>query len=640
MLTQISFALVNGITSAMAVFLVAAGVTLIFGILRILNFAHGSFFMLGAYIALSLLGVQPGSLLLFLGVAILAGLAVAVFGLAANAVVFSRLRGLDEGTTLIATFALLLVCDGLVKFVWGLNYVSVPPPRELGGFFTIGRVFIPYYSLLIIALGVLIFVILDVVFHRLWIGKLVRALSIDPWMTTNLGINVPRIYAGVVVAAFFLAGLGGALLLPNQTLSPSLSGTYLLQAFVVVIIGGLGNVRGAFIASLILGLVDSLNFVVLPNVPGIAIYFAMVAFLIWRPQGLLTVADKASGEVELTQHAPEPEILLPRPARVGLLIAIAASLLLVPWWASPTLMFVIGLTLAGTVFALSWNLLFGYAGIATFGHAAFFAIGAYLVGYLLKSVPGIPFPVMLLFAVVVGATIAALVGLIALRRASGIALAILTLALSEILRMLIGYAEFLGSEDGLAGIPRPSLGGFGWTLSLADSSAYYLFMCVASGICILVLYLLTISRFGRVLKAIRQDPQRTEFLGVDIQRYRLLAFMIAGAVAAFAGAIQAPWTRIVTPELANYLHSTQPMLSALLGGTGYFWGPVVGSAAFSGLDHITRTLPGLADIIVGGFLLLVILIAPTGILGLLAHVLGSRLPQATNAAASVRKARA
>jgi len=640
MFTQISFALVNGITSAMAVFLVAAGVTLIFGILRILNFAHGSFFMLGAYIGFSFLGVQPGPVLLFLGVAIFAGLVVSAFGLLVNTVVFSRLRGLDEGTTLIATFALLLVCDGLVKIVWGLNYVSVPPPSELGGFVTVGRVFIPYYSIFIIALGAAVFIVLDVVFHRLWIGKLVRALSMDAWMTTNLGINVPRIYAGVVVAAFFLAGLGGALLLPNQTLSPSLSGTYLLQAFVVVIIGGLGNIRGAFVASLILGLVDSLNFVVLPNVPGIAIYFAMVAFLIWRPHGLLAAAETASGEVELAQHAPEPQIVLPRAARFALLFAVAAGLLLVPWWASQTLMFLIGLTLAGALFALSWNLLFGYAGIATFGHAAFFAIGAYLTGYLLKSASGIPFLAVLLVAVIVGAAVAAAVGLLALRRTSGIALAILTLALSEILRMLIGYADFLGSDDGLAGIPRPTLGFLGWHADLTASTDYYLFMCIATGACVIALNLLTISRFGRVLKAIRQDPQRTEFLGIDIHRYRLLAFMIAGAVAAFAGAIQAPWTRIVTPELANYLHSTQPMLSALLGGTGSFWGPIVGSVAFSGLDYVTRTLPGLADIIVGGFLLAVILIAPTGILGLAPRVFGRRARGAGIAAGAVRKAEA
>src|SRR5690606_28847229 len=157
LLTQIAFALINGLTSSMAVFLVAAGVTLIFGILKILNFAHGSFFMIGAYVGLSFMGMQPSSVLMFIAMSILAGVVVGARGLAANLVGLRWLRGLYEATTLIATFSLLLIFDGLVKLIWGLNYTSMRPPGFLGGFNQFGPIFLPTYAAFIIVTGIVVF---------------------------------------------------------------------------------------------------------------------------------------------------------------------------------------------------------------------------------------------------------------------------------------------------------------------------------------------------------------------------------------------------------------------------------------------------------------------------------------------------
>ncbi|MDP3135736.1 MAG: hypothetical protein Q8N17_05305, partial [Burkholderiaceae bacterium] len=422
MFTEMAFAIVNGLTTGMAVFLVAAGLTLVFGILKILNFAHGSFFMIGAYLAFSLVGSSSPSLAAYIGASIAGGAIVGVLGWIADLTVLRRIRHYEEALTLIATFALLMFADGMVKLLWGTEFYSVNPPSELSGSFQFGAIAIPTYSLFIIGLGVAIYAALELVIHRMWIGKLVQALAHDSWMSGLVGINVPVMFTAAVIAAFALAGLAGGLLLPNQSLSPVLSHTYMLHAFVVVIIGGLGNVRGAFLAAIILALVESLNSVLLPGQPGLAIYIAMVGFLLWRPHGLLGTpgGGHSHGMAAIGSGLTYSPSM---PARVLIAAAAVVCFVSVPLWANQGLLFVFGILLIDALFALSWNLLFGYAGLAAFGHAAFFAIGAYLAGVVLKEAPQWPFLLVLLGATLCGAAVALLVGVLAIRRTAGIALA-------------------------------------------------------------------------------------------------------------------------------------------------------------------------------------------------------------------------
>jgi len=623
-LNEFAFALINGLANGMAVFLVAAGLTLVFGILKILNFAHGGFFMIGAYVAFTVSGRDNASGFLYLAAAIVAGGAVAALGWAADRAIFRRLRQVDEAYSLIATFALLMVCSGAVKLIWGLDYRSISPPDAWAGAVQIGPLFVPSFSLLVFGLGVVVFILLDLAIHRMWFGKIVQCIAHDQWMAGVIGFNVPAIFTGSVIAAFFLAGFAGGLLLPNQALSPELAGSFLLQAFVVVIVGGLGNIRGAFIAAFALGVVESLNSVLMPTYPGFAIYIAMIAFLLWRPDGLLAHRKDDGAAAPAASLPPPPAIAIPPATKWMAGLIAAAAFLSVPLWAHEGLLFIAGLTLIEAVFALSWNLLFGFAGLATFGHAAFFAVGAYLVGFALKSALGVPFPLLLLMAAALGAAAALLVGSIAIRRTAGIAMAILTLAVSELVRLTIIRTHALGRDDGLSAIPRPSID-FGFAiLDLSSSRAYYLFLFCVCATAAAILWALTQNHFGRVLRSIRQDPARTEFLGVPAMRYRLTAFAVAGAAAALAGGLQAPWSQIVTPDAANYLHSTQPMLNALLGGVDFFWGPAVGAVLFSALAYTLRNLPGLSELITGGTLLVVVLAAPSGILGSLAAMAGRR----------------
>lgn len=305
-------------------------------------------------------------------------------------------------------------------------------------------------------------------------------------------------------------------------------------------------------------------------------------------------------------------------------MAIGALLVVLLFFApeliNPGLLFILGMTLIQSVFALSWNLLFGYTGLASFGHAGFYAIGAYFTGAALRYDFQLPFVVTLLIGGALGALVAYIIGVVALKRLTGIFLAVLTVALTEAMGKVIGFTPALGEQDGLGNIPRPIIELGVATLDLTHSNDYYRFLLVACLIIVGGLWWVVHSRLGRTFRAIREDADRARFIGIDVARYRVISFMISGGTAALAGALSAPWTRIVTLDQVNWLASTQPMLNSLLGGFTSFWGPVVGSFVFTSINYWTRSYPGLSEMLVGGVLVVIILVAPTGVLGILGKI--------------------
>lgn len=304
-----------------------------------------------------------------------------------------------------------------------------------------------------------------------------------------------------------------------------------------------------------------------------------------------------------------------------LIVLLVLFLFFAPQLLNPGMLFIVGMTLIQSIFALSWNLLFGFTGLASFGHAGFYAIGAYFTGAALRYDFPIPFIGILLISGLLGAAVAWAIGVVALRRLSGIFLAVLTVALTEALGKVIGFSPALGEQDGLGNIPRPAISMGLFEIDLTHSNDYYRFLLVASIVIIAALWWVVHSRLGRIFRAIREDADRARFVGIDVVRYRVVSFMISGGTAALAGALSAPWTRIVTLDQVNWLASTQPILNSLLGGFTSFWGPIVGAVAFSSINYWTRSFPGLSEIMVGGILVVVILVAPTGILGLLSKLL-------------------
>jgi branched-chain amino acid transport system permease protein len=286
---DIGLTMFNGLSWGMATFLVASGLTLIFGILHILNFAHGGFFMIGSYLAYSMMTMLGGlSVWLYILVALAAGIVVAALGVIVDMVIFRRLRGVEDAYVLIATYALLLVCVGAVQLIWGLNFMSVMPPPALNSALFIGDLIMPNYTLFVIACGTLVFVALELFISFTRTGMLIRVVAMDAWMARLLGLDVKRIYLITVVLSFALAGFAGGLLSANQSLSPELGGVFLLQAFAVVVVGGMGSIRGAFIASILLGQIESFGSVFFPEYPGIYYLIALAAILLVKPEGLLS----------------------------------------------------------------------------------------------------------------------------------------------------------------------------------------------------------------------------------------------------------------------------------------------------------------------------------------------------------------
>ena len=278
---------ISGLTAAMFLFLIASGLSLIFGVLRVLNFAHGTFYMLGAYAAYQLvqwLGVGPGRFWL---AALGAAAAVAALGGLIERVLFRHLYGKEELYQLLFTYALVLVLSDSAKMVWGTQQKSVSRPPELTGSFSVFGATIPSYNLLILLLGPAIALAFWFVLQRTRVGRFIRAAALDRETLGALGVNVDALYTGVFVLASFLGGLGGALISPMRATTPGMDTEIIVEAFVVVVIGGLGSFWGTFLGALIYGQVLSFGILFFPRFSIFAVFALMAAVLIVRPWGLL-----------------------------------------------------------------------------------------------------------------------------------------------------------------------------------------------------------------------------------------------------------------------------------------------------------------------------------------------------------------
>lgn len=299
---------------------------------------------------------------------------------------------------------------------------------------------------------------------------------------------------------------------------------------------------------------------------------------------------------------------------LGALLLVA--FLAVPLWADKGLIFLAGVALVHIVFALSFNTISGLSGMVSFGHAAYFAIGAYSSGLILRNWPEGSIFIAIAAGGIAGGVLAAVIGMVALRRSSGNYFAILTLAFAELLHILIAKSSWFGREDGLTGIQRPliEVPGIG-AVNLTDGNNMFYFILALSMLLLCGAWVIWHSQFGRQLAAIRQEPDRAAFLGVNIHQSRLIAFSLSGIGAGFAGAMYAPLAQLLTPEVAHWSFSALPILFCLLGGTAIFWGPVAGVLVFLGLEHSTRNIIGLSEVVIGTTLLFVVLVFPGGIAG-------------------------
>ena len=278
---------ISGLTAAMFLFLIASGLSLIFGVLRVLNFAHGTFYMLGAYTTYQFVqwvGGGPGRFWL---AALGGALAVAALGGLVERFLFRHLYGAEELYQLLFTYALVLVLSDAARMLWGTQQKSVSRPPELSGSFSLFGATIPSYNLLIILLGPTIALAFWLTLQRTRAGRFIRAAALDRETLGALGVNVDALYTWVFVLASFLGGLGGALISPMRATTPGMDTEIIVEAFVVVVIGGLGSFWGTFFGALIYGQVLSFGILFFPRFSIFAVFALMAAVLIVRPWGLL-----------------------------------------------------------------------------------------------------------------------------------------------------------------------------------------------------------------------------------------------------------------------------------------------------------------------------------------------------------------
>jgi branched-subunit amino acid ABC-type transport system permease component len=278
---------VSGLTAAMFLFLIASGLSLIFGVLRVLNFAHGTFYMLGAYCAYQfMVWLEPGPGKFWLA-ALAAGAVVAGLGGVIERLLFRHLYGKEELYQLLFTYALVLILSDAARMIWGTQQKSVTRPPELTGAFTLFGAVVPHYNLLILLLGPAIALGVWYVLQQTRVGRFIRAAALDRETLGALGVNVTALYTWVFVIASFLGGLGGALISPMRATVPGMDTEVIVEAFVVVVIGGLGSFWGTFLGALIYGQVLSFGILLFPRFSIFAVFALMAAVLIVRPWGLL-----------------------------------------------------------------------------------------------------------------------------------------------------------------------------------------------------------------------------------------------------------------------------------------------------------------------------------------------------------------
>jgi branched-chain amino acid transport system permease protein len=608
--------ILNGLASASTLFLVAAGLSLIFGVTRIVNFAHGSLFMLGVYIAYTFIergiGGAPGFWFGVVGAAI----AVAVIGALMEILLLRRIYQAPELFQLLATFGLTLVIKDVCLYVWGAEDLLGPrAPGLKGSVEILGRAF-PEYDLLLIAIGPVILAALWLLLNRTRWGTLVRAATLDREMVGALGVNQKWLFTGVFALGAGLAGLGGALQIPREPAQLFLDVQAVSDAFVVVVVGGLGSIPGAFLAAILIGVikaicigignVDMLGTTVSFSKLTLVVEFIVMAIvLVVRPWGLL-------GKQQAVQRAAATHIEAPlRPGPRWLTVAalaLLAVLFVLPALGTPyTLVLMIDI-LAFALFAASLHFIMGPGGMASFGHAAYFGLGAYGAGLLLKAANWSMTPALIAAPFVAGIG-AILFGWFCVRL-SGVYLAMLTLAFAQIAwSVVFQWDAFTGGSNGLVGI---------WPEAWANSKTVYYYLTLV--VCVLCLYAMRrmlFAPFGYALRAGRDSPLRADAIGINVPRIQWAAFVVVGAFAGIAGGLYAFSKGSISPEVMAVTRSIDGLVMVLLGGVQTLTGPIVGAAVLTWLQDTIARNTDYWRAMLGMAIVVIVLAFPQGIVGAL-----------------------
>jgi branched-chain amino acid transport system permease protein len=614
--------LLNGLAGASSLFLVGAGLSLIFGVTRIVNFAHGSFYMLGIYVAYSI--VERLGTAWFWPALLLSALAVGLIGAAVEMLLLRRVYRAPELFQLLATFALVLVLKDAALWLWGPEDLLGPrAPGLAGSLELLGRRF-PSYDLLLIVLGPLVLGLLWLLLTRTRWGTLVRAATQDREMVGALGVNQAWLFTSVFALGAMLAGLGGALQLPREPANLGLDLLTIGDAFVVVVVGGMGSIPGAYVAALLIAEVKAIC-VGIGSVEWFGISFSfskltlvveflvMALVLVLRPWGLMGRPQAPSRRAGAPEEPLRPADKLLKGAAALLMLGLV--LLPLATADSPYVAVLAVDLMTAALFAASLHFIMGPAGMHSFGHAAYFGLGAYGAAILVRSL-ALPMEASLLLAPIVAGVGALLFGWFCVRL-SGVYLAMLTLAFSQIVwSICYQWDEVTGGSNGLTGV---------WPAAwLSDKRAYYYLTLLLLVGAVLLLRRALFSPFGYAMRAGRDSPLRADAIGIDVKRVQWMAFVFAALFAGLAGALFAFSKGSISPEALSVGRSVDGLVMVLLGGVQTLAGPLVGAVTFTWLQDSVARSTDYWRALLGGIIVLIVLVFPQGIAGFASQWLQAR----------------
>jgi len=637
--------LINAWASASSLFLAAAGLTLIFGVTRIINFAHGSFFMLGMYTAYSLIKFLGPYLLLTYGlpmglsywIAILAtGPLIGFVGLMTEIFILRRIYKSPELVQLLATFAVVLVLNDASLFAFGPEDLMGPRVPGMGSSVELFSRPVPVYDLFLIVLGPLVLTVIWWILKRTRTGLYIRAASTDKETLQALGVNSNTLFTAVFCAGCMLAGWAGALELVRTPANLGIDLSVVTDCFVVVVIAGMGSITGAYFCAILLGVVKALCITVgSQTILGLSFEFSkltlvtefilMALILIFRPSGLFNTSandfeEKANksaySSAYLYVYAKAPHLGFGSKTRgikqflknirwyfVALIFVGLCLLPLIVPQNSYVLILAIDVLIA-VLFAASLHFLVSTGGLISFGHAAYFGVGAYASALLFKE-QGFSMEECLLIAPLIGMCFGGLLGWLC-TRLSGIYLAMLTLALAQLLwAICFQWDGFTGGSNGLSGI---------WPSEFwSTGQRFYELTLVLVALSLLFIQLLIRSPFGLTLKATRDSAKRALSLGVNVKTTQLIAFAVSAAFAGLAGALFAFSKGSISPDVLSLSRSVDSLVMVLLGGINSSLGPILGALSYTVLQDFAARDTEYWRACLGALILLLLFVLPNGL---------------------------
>jgi branched-chain amino acid transport system permease protein len=596
--------LLNGLVYGVLLFLIAAGLSLIFGLMNVVSLAHGSFFMLGAYCGLSIFKIT-GSFWLAL---ILAPIPVVVLGVLMELLFLRPLYRRGHLDQVLLTFGFTFVFLDLVQTLWGRTVLRLPVPDALQGTVQIGLGVFSAYRLCLIGFGFAIALLLWLFLERSRIGAMVRAGVDNAVMAAGLGANTPALFTGIFGLGVALAALGGIAAAPVIGLYPGMDSEILIPAFIVIVIGGMGSLRGAFVGSLLIGVADTFGKAYFQSIALFLIYLAMTAVLLIRPQGLFGI--------KYTDIAIAPAIsTTSRPSTVqrsAVEFLVLLALLALPFLMTDYPRALIAEIFIFAIFAMSLDLLLGFTGLMSLGHAAFFGLGAYAVAVL-----GTQFGVNAWLGVAAGIVVAgcgaALIGFFCVRT-GGIPFLMLTLAFSQLVfSVALKWRDVTGGSDGIAIAERPSFLGY----DLSHSLVMYFMALSFFALTYWGLRRLLNAPLGHAFVGIRENEQRMMAIGYPTRTYKLLSFTIAGAFAGLAGGLYAIFNGFISADAVYWTASGDILIMTMLGGAGTLIGPALGAAIVLLMKNVVSSYSEHWLAIIGVTFICCVMFFPGGLWGTL-----------------------